>query len=65
VNVTGKKAGILPDKDVNPMIKKLIEETLLKWCPGVDSVNFKLKPEKPGGEENGGEKNPAGKGLNI
>ncbi len=61
VNIAGKKAGILPDKDVNPMIKKLIEETLLKWCPGVDSVNFKVKPDKPAAEKSDGKRIPQGK----
>ncbi len=64
-NITGKRADIIAEKDVNPMTKKLIEETLKKWCPGVDSVNFVPEKGKPEASKSGKEKIGAGKDLNI
>jgi peptidylprolyl isomerase/FKBP-type peptidyl-prolyl cis-trans isomerase SlyD len=58
VTITGKKASISPEKEPNPMIKKLIEETLKKWCPGVGSINFLENKAKAGEAEKPGEKKP-------
>ena len=65
VTVTEKKVDIGLEKDINPIIKKLIEETLKKWCQGVDSVIFEAKKEKHGpqkAEEGGPAETAAGAG---
>ncbi len=61
VTIAGKKADISLDKDANPVIKKLVEETLKKWCPAIDSVAFKVKKAKPATKKAGEEKSPQGK----
>jgi len=53
VAITEKKATITVDKEVNPIIRKLIEETLKKWCPGIEAVEFPVKAHKK--EEDGAE----------
>lgn len=56
VTVTGKKAAIKPETEPNPIVKRLIEETLKKWCPGLDGVEFgAVKKEVPGKTAAGGE----------
>ena len=47
VSIAGKKAEITLTKDANAFIKKLVEETLKKWCTGIESVEFGVKPQKP------------------
>lgn len=38
------KAAVSVATEPNPMIKKLIEETLKKFCPGVESVKIMAEP---------------------
>jgi len=38
--VEEKTAEISQEKDSPPFVKKLIEETLKKWCPGIENVRF-------------------------
>lgn len=59
--LTGKKASIKLDKPANPIVKKLVEETLKKWCPGVDSVAFEEKHDKQPPKKGGADKAPRGK----
>jgi FKBP-type peptidyl-prolyl cis-trans isomerase 2 len=47
--ITGKKARVSLEKEIGPLTEKLIEETLKKWCPGIDTVSFR-QPKKPAGK---------------
>ena len=46
VSIVGKKAKISLSKAANPVLQKLVEETLKKWCSGTDSVEFQSKDAK-------------------
>jgi hypothetical protein len=61
VTIAGKRASITLDKPANPVVKKLVEETLLKWCPGVGSVAFKEGKEKEARKKGVGKNGPRGK----
>ena len=56
--IAAKIASIKLDKPANPIVKKLIEETLKKWCPGVESVAIEEKNDKHPPKKGGGNKAP-------
>ncbi len=45
-SLAAKRASIKLGKPANPIVKKLVEETLKKWCPGVESVAIEEKKDK-------------------
>ncbi|MBN2330849.1 MAG: peptidylprolyl isomerase [Candidatus Aenigmarchaeota archaeon] len=61
VEVAAKKASIKLDKPANPFIKRLVEETLKKWCPGVESAAIGEKHDKQPPRKGEADKRPRGK----
>ena len=51
-----KNVDIQVEKDANPIIRKLIEETLKMWCGGIESVTFHAKTDKTAQEKTAAEK---------
>lgn len=58
VTIAAKKASIKLEKEANPIIKKLVEETLKKWCPGVESAAIQEKKDKQPPKKGGVGKEP-------
>lgn len=58
VTIEAKLASIKLEKEANPIIKKLIEETLKKWCPGVESVTIQEKKDKQPPKKGAAKKEP-------
>lgn len=49
--ITGGNVKITHEKEVNPMMQKLIEETLKKWAKGIEKVEFASKGKPLQGKE--------------
>jgi len=67
ISITGKKVGIETESEVNPMVSRLVGETLKKWAGGIDDVEFSTR-KKPAGKKDvknspkkGAEKSPRAK----